>query len=88
MKIKVKTKKYNLKYVIKSTDPRLVNDVHGILSELKPSKKDDRWLVQREFTESEARLTVMYETKSRLNVRLAKFALDVLYKTLKFKYDI
>lgn len=84
--MKIKTKKYNLKYVITSTDPRLIDDARGILSELKPSKKDDRWLVQREFTESEARLTVTYETKSGLNVRFTKMALDIIYKTLKFKY--
>lgn len=86
--MKIKTKKYNLKYVITSTDPRLIDDAHGILSELKPSKKDDRWLVQRVYTESDAILTVTYETRSRLNVRFAKMALDIIYKTLKFKYDI
>lgn len=84
--MKIKTKKYNLRYLISSTDPRLINDAHGVLSELKPSKKGDRWLVQREFTESEARLTVIYDTRSGLNARLTKFALDILYKTLKFKY--
>lgn len=84
--MKIKTKKYNLKYVITSTDPRLINDAHGILSELKPSKKYDRWLVQREYTETEAIVRIIYETRSRFNVRFAKMALDIIYKTLKYKY--
>lgn len=86
MKTKTKTTEYTLKYTITSTDPRIIDDAHGVFGGLTPSKKGDRWLTRRVCTKSESMLEVIYETKSYFNVKFAKLALDMVYKTLKFKY--